>query len=283
MANVSFEFFPGRTDVAKNLLQETVAVLSAYQPEFQSVTFGAQGSEKNATIDTVRELAKSSGVPTVSHITYSGLDRGEVDAFADALWDAGMKKLVALRGDSSFQKNHRPPFRDTAEFVRSLLEAHPFDITVACYPETHPLSVSPEADLKVLKDKQEAGAKAAITQFFFDNSVFYDFVERARAYGITLPIIPGILPIHNFSKMCDMAQKCGATVPEFVTDAFADGHVAGSTPYEISAELLKAQVHDLACAGYETIHIYTLNRVPLADVAAETFINAHKDTVRAVA
>ncbi len=283
MANVSFEYFPGRSGEATNLLQETVAVLSAYQPEFQSVTFGAQGSEKNATFDTVQALARSSGVPTVSHLTYSGLDRGQVDAFADALWEAGLKKLVALRGDASFQNGGSPAFRDTAEFVRSLLEAHPFDITVACYPETHPLSESSEADLEVLKAKQEAGASAAITQFFFDNSVFYDFVERARAFGITLPIIPGILPIHNFPKMCKMAGKCGATVPEFVKNAFADGHCAGSTPYEISAELLKAQVHDLACAGYETIHIYTLNRVPLADVAAETFLDAHKDLTRAVA
>ena len=119
--------------------------------------------------------------------------------------------------------------------------------------------------------------------FIFVLKRVYEFVERARAFGISLPIIPGILPIYNFEKMQDMAQKCGSSVPEFVKNAFADGHCAGSTPLEISSELLKAQVHDLACAGFETIHIYTLNRVPLADVAAETFLNAHKDLTRAVA
>ena len=283
MANVSFEYFPGRSDAANNLLQETVSVLSAYQPEFQSVTFGAGGSDKNGTFDTVQTLSKASGIPTVSHLTYSGLDREQVEDFADSLWEAGLRKLVALRGDASFNQNGDPAFRDTAEFVRSLMDAHPFDITVACYPETHPLSKSPNSDLEVLKAKQDAGASAAITQFFFDNSVFYDFVERAREFGITIPIIPGILPIYDFDKVRAMAEKCGASIPAFVEKAFADGKSAGSTPLEISAELLKAQVHDLACAGFETIHIYTLNRVPLADIAAETFLTAHKEQALAVA
>ena len=281
MANVSFEYFPGRSEKAQNQLAETVSLLASHQPEFQSVTFGAGGSDKNGTMETVKALVQKSGVPTASHLTYSGLDRSQVKAFADELWKCGFRKLVALRGDASFNQPEEPAFTDTAEFVASLVEAHPFDITVACYPETHPLSPSPEADLAALKAKQDAGAKAAITQFFFDNSVFYEFVERARAAGVTIPIVPGILPVYNFEKVKDMASKCGATIPEFVTEAFGKKGTVGSDPLEISAELLKAQVYDLACAGFETIHIYTLNRVPLADIAAGTFLEAHRKLEKA--
>ena len=283
MANVSFEYFPARSENADNLLRETVTTLAMHQPEFQSVTFGAGGSAKEGTLDTIKAISQGTGVPTASHLTYSGIDRSEVEAFANAVWEGGFKQLVALRGDASFAKDGVPAFEDTAEFVRSLLKWHPFDIYVACYPEIHPLGGSAEADMQVLKDKQEAGAKAAISQFFFDNSVFYDFVDRARSAGITLPIIPGILPIYNYKKVTEMAEKCGTSIPKFVKKAFDDGGVIGSDPMEIAAELLKAQVHDLAYAGFETIHIYTLNRVPLADIAAKTFLEAHKGLEKAVA
>ncbi len=283
MANVSFEYFPARSQKADDLLKETVSTLAAYQPEFQSVTFGAGGSAKEGTLKTVHALSNGSGVPTASHLTYSGIDRSEIEAFANAVWDGGFKQLVALRGDASFATGGKPAFEDTAEFVSSLLKWHPFEIYVACYPESHPLSDSPDADIQVLKGKQDAGAKAAITQFFFDNSVFYDFVDRARAAGVTIPIIPGILPIYNFAKVREMAEKCGTAIPQFVQDAFEGDDTVGSDPMEIASELLKAQVYDLAYAGFETIHIYTLNRVPLADIAAKTFLQAHQGRERAVA
>ncbi len=132
----------------------------------------------------------------------------------------------------------------------------------------------------MLKEKQDAGASLAISQFFFDNSVFYDFVDEARAAGITIPIIPGILPIYNFDRVAAMAAECGTLVPEFMTKAFDDARTAGSSEEEIASELLKAQVHDLAVAGFESIHIYTLNKAALAAEAASAFLQAHDETSR---
>ena len=276
MAQVSFEYFPARNETGKSELQKTVDLLSAFQPEFQSVTFGAGGSAKQGSLETILDIKNKTGNSTAGHLTYSGSTLGEIKEFANALWEAGIKQIVALRGDGGFDQVSDAPFADTPEFVAALREHHPFEIAVACYPEVHPKAGSQEADLQVLKAKQDAGASLAITQFFFDNSVFYDFVSKARDAGITIPIVPGILPIYNFERVTKMAKDCGATLPEFVTKAFSDANVCGSSELEVSSELLKAQVHDLAVAGYEAIHIYTLNRVPLASIAAEAFLNAHK-------
>lgn len=279
MPHVSFEYFPGRSTEAKNRLEETVKVLAEFQPEFQSVTYGAGGSEKQGTFDAVVSAQATTGIPTASHLTYSGTDRNEIKRFANDLWNAGIKRIVALRGDASAPADTLP-FTDTPEFVSALRQYHPFEIAVACYPEVHPRALSADEDIKVLKAKQDAGAAFAITQFFFDNSVFYKFVEKARAAGITIPIIPGVLPIYNFAKVREMAESCGTRIPETVSRAFENGKVCGSDDLEIASELLKAQVHDLACAGFESVHIYTLNRVPLAKLASETFLNAHEENKR---
>jgi methylenetetrahydrofolate reductase (NADPH) len=275
MAYVSFEYFPGRTQKAKNQLEETVSVLAEYQPEFQSVTYGAGGSDKQGTFDAVVSMQATTGVPTASHLTYTGSTQEEISAFADDLWNSGIRQIVALRGDPRNGSDHLP-FSDTPEFVAALKECHPFEVAVACYPEVHPKAQSLEADLEVLKAKQDAGATLAITQFFFDNSVFYEYVQKAREAGITIPILPGILPIYNFTKVQEMAEACGTSIPETIREAFLCREVCGSTEMEIAAEILKAQVSDLACAGHEAIHIYTLNRVPLAQVASETFLKTHE-------
>jgi methylenetetrahydrofolate reductase (NADPH) len=275
MARISFEYFPGRSDKANNQLEKTVSLLAQFQPEFQSVTYGAGGSDQQGSYDAVVAMQATSGIPTASHLTYTGANREDIEAFADKLWEADIKRIVALRGDDRVE-NKDTPFENTPEFVAALKACHPFEIAVACYPEVHPKAGSLEEDLAVLKAKQEAGATSAITQFFFDNSKFYEFVLQAREAGITIPIIPGILPIYNFVKVCEMAEACGTHVPEHVYEAFANGAICGSSDLEIASELLKAQVHDLAYAGYEAVHIYTLNKVPLAKVASEAFIEAHQ-------
>ncbi|MEM9279654.1 MAG: methylenetetrahydrofolate reductase [Pseudomonadota bacterium] len=274
MASVSFEYFPPRNEKAKCVLEETVGVLSAFQPDFQSVTYGAGGSNRNGTLDTLRFVAGLSDSKAASHLTYTGSTAREVAEFANSLWEKGIRHIVALRGDKR-DDGKAEVFSSTAQFVSTLKRHHPFEIAVSCYPETHPLAGSREADLAVLKEKQDAGASVAISQFFFDNSIFYEFVEEARRSGITIPIVPGILPIYNFEKTTEMAAQCGAKIPDFVTEAFENGRTAGSSELEIAAELLKAQVHDLAVAGFESIHIYTLNRLPLAEAAARSFLDAH--------
>jgi len=271
MSGISFEYFPGRNEEASNQLLETVKVLAEYQPEFQSVTFGAGGSDRDGTLNAVRALQDGTAIPTASHLTYTGSTKADIQAFADELWNSDIKQIVALRGDWREHSEDELPFADTPEFVAALKECHPFEIAVACYPEAHPKASSLEADIEVLKAKQDAGATIAITQFFFDNSLFYSFVEKARSAGVTIPIVPGILPIYNFKKVCEMAGKCKTAIPAYFHEAFAEGQTTGSSALEVAAELLKAQVHDLACAGYESIHIYTLNKIELAKIAAETF------------
>jgi len=278
MAHVSFEYFPGRTQAAQDQLAETVSVLAQYQPEFQSVTYGAGGSERESSFDAAIAIKASSGIPTASHLTYTGSSRDEIKAFADKLWEAGITRIVALRGDPRDGKQELP-FVDTPQFVDALKSFHPFEIAVACYPEVHPRATSSQDDLTVLKAKQDAGATLAITQFFFDNRAFYDFVTRAREAGITIPIVPGILPIYNFARVCEMADACGTTIPEYVFDAFASGKVCGSSELEIASELLKSQLHDLAYAGFESVHIYTLNKAPLAQKAAGAFLDAHDEII----
>lgn len=273
MVSVSFEYFPPRNESGKNQLEETVAVLSEFQPEFQSVTYGAGGSSREGTLETLEKIAGVATGSAASHLTYTGSTAAEVAAFANELWEKGIRRIVALRGDN---RNDDGPevFTSTAQFVETLRRHHPFEIAVSCYPEVHPKALSREADLAILKEKQEAGASLAISQFFFDNTAFYEFVDEARAAGITIPIIPGILPIYNFERVREMAAQCGSSIPDFVTDAFDGAKRSGSSELEIASELLKAQVHDLAVAGYESIHIYTLNRATLAKVAAEAFRNA---------
>jgi len=279
MPNVSFEYFPPRTEAAKDALKDTVALLSEFNPVFQSVTYGAGGSNRQGTLETLKTIVDCGKV--AGHFTYTGSSVSEVERFANDLWQAGVRNLVALRGDEREVGNCALPFENTAEFIKALLSFHPFEIAVGCYPETHPKASSRESDIATLKAKQEAGAMLAITQFFFDNSKFYTFVNEARAAGITIPIVPGILPIYNFKRVVEMAAECGATIPEHVHNAFSEGSVLGSSEIEIASELLKSQVHDLACAGFEAVHIYTLNRAELAHDAASAFIEAQR--LRAVA
>ncbi|MEO0327490.1 MAG: methylenetetrahydrofolate reductase [Pseudomonadota bacterium] len=275
MPSVSFEYFPQRSSANSDVLDQTVQILAEFQPDFQSVTYGAGGTSQAGTLETLSELHKTTLLPVASHLTYSGSDLETISEFVEEIWESGVRRIVALRGDARENSEETQAFDDTAEFVAFLKSRHPFEIAVSCYPEVHPKAESLEEDLRILKAKQDAGASVAISQFFFDNSVFYQFVQKARDAGITIPIVPGILPIYNFDRVKDMAGKCGTAIPDYVCEAFENSNKSGASQLEVASELLKAQVHDLACAGYETIHIYTLNRAPLAKIAASTFMNAH--------
>lgn len=269
MSRISFEFFPPRDVAALGKLDQTIEILSTMQPEFCSVTFGAGGSSKEGTFELVTRLGRDFSVPVASHLTFAGSSRGEILSFADRLWQANVRRIVALRGD--VQDIDQQSYEDVPNLIRDLRAAHPFEVAVSAYPEVHPLAVSAEQDLQTLLAKQEAGASSAITQYFFDNSVFYNFVEKARAAGVTIPIVAGVLPIHNFEQVKKMSAKCGIAIPQHVHDAFAKKSQLGADDEEIASELLKAQVYDLACAGQESIHIYTLNRSSLALAAAKRF------------
>ena len=282
MIGVSFEYFPPRTEDGAGVLAQTVDELAQFQPVFQSVTYGAGGSNREGTMQTVLDIAGKKTSRVASHLTFAGSKPSDVKEFADQLWEQGINSLVALRGDDRAEGGE-DGFETTADFVKALREIHPFEIAVSCYPETHPKARSREDDIQVLLDKQNAGATLAISQFFFDNSVFYEFVREARAAGVTIPIVPGILPIYNFERVKTMAEQCGSVVPDFVHEAFEGGERAGSSQQEVAAELLKAQVYDLAVAGFEEIHIYTLNKTELASVAAKSFIDAHNERERDVA
>ena len=262
MTGLSFEFFPPRSEKARHSMMAAVDELAAFGPDYVSVTFGAGGSTQDGTLVALHTIRERTNVTTAAHLCYSGLDRNEVLRYADRLWDAGHRKLVALRGDA--EAGNAPTFKDTPDFVQELRDRHPFEIAVASYPEVHPKAHSPETDIDVLLAKQEAGASEAITQFFFDNDVFHRFVAQARAAGVTIPIVPGILPIHDLDKAIGFAQDCGAKVPQWVRERFRSDPDAGR-------RLIVEQVSELRRDGVEHLHIYALNKANLAADAARAF------------
>ena len=263
MTGLSFEFFPPRSEKGRDALRDLAGELAMYGPSYFSVTFGAGGSTRDGTRDTLDDLRSRVATPTAAHLCYSGVCLDEVLDYADALWAAGHRRIVALRGDAEPVENQRPG--TTAEFVRLLRERNPFEIAVACYPEVHPKARSPEADLDVLLAKQEAGATHAITQFFFENERYFAFVEAASRHGVSIPIVPGLLPVYDIDKAVGFAESCGSSVPRWVRDRFAaEGPEAGR-------RLIEEQAAELARADVPDLHIYTLNRETLAVAAARAY------------
>ena len=268
MTGLSFEFFPPRSDDGQRRLRRVHDRLATHGPDYVSVTFGAGGSTRDGTRRTLDTL-RDAGATTAAHLCFSGIDGMEATAYADALWRAGHRRLVALRGDADPCGSE--PHSDVASFVRALRAQHPFEIAVTCYPETHPRAASADADMTALLAKQEAGASHAITQLFFDVDLFLDFERRARAAGVTIPIVPGILPIYDIEKAIGFAEKCGSTVPQWVRDEYLTALRAGTDPMDVSRALIANKVRTLRDAGVEHLHVYTLNRAELADVAALEF------------
>ncbi|MFI5021366.1 MAG: methylenetetrahydrofolate reductase [Alphaproteobacteria bacterium] len=265
---VSFEFFPPKSEEMERQLWHAVERLEPLQPRFVSVTYGAGGSTRERTHATVRRIRNETSLEPAAHLTCVGSTQAEVDAVARDYWAAGIRHVVALRGDPpAGEAGYRPhpggyPF--AVDLVRGLKRIADFDISVAAYPEVHPEAASPEADLDNLKRKIDAGASRAITQFFFEADVFLRFVERCRKAGISLPIVPGILPVTNFARVVQFAKTCGAGIPAWLAALFETLDDDPGTRQLVAATVAAEQCRELYANGVNEFHFYTLNRADLA-------------------
>ncbi len=268
----SFEFFPPKSEKSAQELLASVQELSQFSPKFMTVTFGTGGGSRDTTLQTLKNLQRAaSSIPFGSHLTYISHTKDELDHFTDLLWNQGIRHLVALRGDMPTNlvwplDPDAEYYQFTSDFVEALMKRHPFDISVGAYPEKHPDAPDMQADLIALKKKCDAGATRAITQLFFDNDVYYRFVEQARNAGINTPIVPGLLPIRDFQKVCEFAAKCQASVPPSLHEKFA-----GEVSDNLAEDLLAAQIEDLALNGVEHIHFYTLNKSSVLNSVCQNF------------
>ena len=264
---VSFEFFPPKTEKMEAQLWDTFRALEPLAPSFVSVTYGAGGSTRERTHATVARIAAESRVPPAAHLTCVEASRAEIDDVARAYWEAGVRHIVALRGDvpgGAPYRAHPDGYANAIELVAGLKAIAPFDISVAAYPETHPDADCPQSDLDNLKRKLDAGATRAITQFFFSPDSFLRFRDAAAAAGIDAPIIPGILPVSNVSQTRRMADMCGTQIPAWMVSLFdgLDDHPAARQL--VAATIAAEMCRRLYAGGVRDFHFYTLNRAELS-------------------
>ena len=265
--SVSFEFFPPKTEKMAENLWHAMERLRPLRPNFVSVTYGAGGSTRQRTHDTVTRIQNEGGLPCAAHLTCVGASRDEVNEVARTYWQAGVRHLVALRGDppegEEDYQNHPHGYHNAAELVAGLRDVAEFEISVAAYPEMHPNSPSSQADLDNLKRKIDAGATRAITQFFFDADTYLRFLERARAAGIWVPIVPGILPVSNFVQANRIAKACGTVMPAWMAHVFEGLEDDAETRRMVAVTVAADQCRKLQGAGVTDFHFYTLNRADL--------------------
>jgi methylenetetrahydrofolate reductase (NADPH) len=264
---VSFEFFPPHSAQMEETLWHSIQKLEPLRPNFVSVTYGADGSTRERTHAVVERIVNETGLTAAPHLTCIGASRGEIDDIARDYWDMGVRHLVALRGDPPEGSDGYVPHPDgyayASDLVAGLRKIADFDISVAAYPEVHPEATSPIADLENLKRKLDAGASRAITQFFFDADLFLRFRDLAGAAGIDSHIVPGILPITRFPQLQRFAERCGASVPDWLAERFAGLDDDAETRQLIAASVAIDQVRRLQAEGVDEFHFYTLNRSEL--------------------
>jgi len=264
---LSFEFFPPKTDEMEQQLWQAVKRLEPLAPQFVSVTYGAGGTTRERTHATVRRIRNETTLEPAAHLTCVGASRAEIDAIARAYWEAGIRHIVALRGDPPAGANRYEPRADgyayAADLVAGLKRVANFDISVAAYPEVHPEAPHAQADLVNLKRKLDAGATRAISQYFFDADVFLRFRDRCAAAGIAAQIIPGILPVTNFSQVVKFSRMCGASVPAWLGRLFEGLDNDPDTRRLVAASVAAEQCRRLQDHGVEEFHFYTLNRADL--------------------
>jgi len=282
---VSFEFFPPKSAEAEGQLLEVAAELSAYQPGFMSVTYGAGGSTKEPTLATVRQLLRM-GLPAASHLTCVGATKEEVNAVVADFQAAGVRHFVALRGDppggvGTAYQPHPGGYANAAELAAGLRDLAGFEVSVSAYPEKHPQSPDVTADIDMLKRKVDAGATRALTQFFFENDDFERYLERVRKAGITIPVVPGILPIHNLSQVQKFAGLCGASVPVWLADRLSPYDDRPQERVPVAVDLAVRQVEDLVARGINEFHFYTMNRSTLVSAVCDRVGFAKLDRSRA--
>lgn len=265
---VSFEFFPPKSEKMEAQLWDAVQELAPLAPRFVSVTYGAGGSTRERTHGTVARIIREARIPAAAHLTCVDATKAEIREVAEQYWEAGVRHIVALRGDAGEPgapfTPHPDGYANAAELVAGLKDIADFEISVAAYPETHPDARCPEADLDNLKRKLDAGASRAITQFFFSPETFFRFRDAAARVGITAPIVPGILPVTNVAQARKFAGACGAEIP-----AWMDGLFEGLDERPAARQLVAATVAAELCrrlyaGGVRQFHFYTLNRADLA-------------------
>lgn len=266
--DVSFEFFPPKTEKMEEALWHSIRRLEPLGPRFVSVTYGAGGSTRERTHATVSRIVRETSLVPAAHLTCVAATRTEVDDVIRSYREAGVRHIVALRGDpaggvGARYEPHPGGYANAAELVAGIKRIGGFEISVGGYPELHPESGTLEADLDNLKAKVDAGADRIITQFFFDNAHYLRFVELARARGIWCPIVPGIVPIHNFKQVAGFAGKCGATIPSWLARRFDGLDQDPATTHLVAAASTAEQVLDLVDQGVRQFHFYTLNRADL--------------------
>ncbi len=258
----SYEFFPPRNLPMQRRFWRTLGQLERFRPDFFSMTYGARGSTKQISIDTALAMQQETAIPVAAHLTCSDGKAEDLKTTLRQFNEAGIQRIVALRGDSAKGMDNYA-FKSTIEFIGAIKEISNFDISVAAYPEGHPQARSAEQDLQHLKAKLDAGANRAITQFFFDHESYLRFRDRAHAIGISKPIIPGILPIHDFAGVKKFAQDCGASIPEYFEVEFAKCQSDLRANYNLSLDLAVAQCEALMREGVDQFHLYTLNKTDM--------------------
>ena len=266
--SVSFEFFPPKTEQMEEILWASIKKLAPLGPKFISVTYGAGGSTRKRTHDTIKRILAETSLTPAAHLTCVGSSRDEVNQIAQDYWDAGVRHIVALRGDPPEGQDSYTPhangYENAAALVAGLKAIGDFEISVACYPEKHPDSPSLEADLENLKQKIDGGAARAITQFFFETDQYFRFLDHVRACGIDVPIVPGILPVTNVKQLKRFANMCGAGVPKWLADLFEGLDDQPETRNLVAATVAGEMVKRLNAGGVSEFHFYTLNRAPLS-------------------
>ena len=265
---VSFEFFPPKSAEAEAALWGSIERLTPLCPDFVSVTYGAGGSTRERTHATVARIVRETPLRPAAHLTCVGATKTEIDDVLRGYWAAGVRHVVALRGDpqggvGARYEPHPGGYDSSADLVRGIKAVGDFEVSVSGYPEKHPESVSFDSDLDGLKAKIDAGATRAITQFFFDNSLYLRYVDRVRAAGIDIPIVPGVVCIQNFRQTSNFARKTGATVPDWLGDRFAGLENDPATHQLVAAGIAAEQVLDLVDQGIRDFHFYTMNRAEL--------------------
>ncbi|MBB4956008.1 methylenetetrahydrofolate reductase (NADPH) [Agrobacterium vitis] len=271
---LSFEFFPPKSEDMEAQLWETVDDLAGWDPEFVSMTYGAGGTTKAPTLAAVRRLIAETPLATASHLTCVGASRDEIAQVVEEFRAVGVNHFVALRGDpptgvGSAYQPHPDGYENAAALVAGLKDMGDFEISVSAYPEKHPESADLAVDIEMLKRKVDNGATRALTQFFFDNDVFERYMERVLAAGITIPVVPGIMPILNLNQLKRFAGMCGTSIPAWLDDRFAGLDDVPAERARVAATVAAEQIADLQRRGVDEFHLYTMNRAPLVNATLQ--------------
>jgi methylenetetrahydrofolate reductase (NADPH) len=266
---ISFEFFPPKTEEMERSLWDTINRLAPLAPNFVSVTYGAGGSTRERTHSTITRILAETSLTPAAHLTCVGAARGEIDEIVDRYHEVGVRHIVALRGDppggiGTAYSTHPDGYQSSAELVAGIKKRHgDIEISVSAYPEKHPESRDFDADIDVLRAKVDAGATRAITQVFFDNDLYFRYLDRVRGRGITIPIVPGIMPMHNFKQARAFVTRAGTSVPDWLAAKFDGLDDDAETRKLVAATVAAGQVQKLAKHGVDTFHFYTMNRADL--------------------